>query len=98
VHLKNDPPTHSQSFDNNSPIFTDLSSGFFLNLFIFTFSFYTYSLQISAYINSVHNATKFGATCTSHYQKSANYLFHETVAYLGGQMNEFTFILHISEG
>ena len=47
-----DQSIHSQSFDN-PPIFTDLSSGSFLNLFIFTFSFWNYSFQVSACINLV---------------------------------------------
>lgn len=57
-----DQSTHSQSFDN-PPIFTEFSSGF-LNLFIFTFSLWNYSLQISACTNWVYCANKFGTMCT----------------------------------
>jgi hypothetical protein len=45
-----DQSTHSQSLDN-PPTFTELSSGSFLNLFIFTFSFWNYSFQVTACIN-----------------------------------------------
>jgi len=45
-----DQSTHSQNFDNPS-IFTELSSGSFLNLFICTFSFWNYSFQVSTCIN-----------------------------------------------
>jgi hypothetical protein len=59
-----DQSTHSQSFCNPS-IFTELSSESFLNLFIFTFSFWNYSLQISACTNKVVCcAKKIGAMCT----------------------------------
>jgi len=66
-----------------------LGSKSFLNLFIltFSFSFWTYSCQISTCIRSVQHVTKLGAYCKQVCHGSETQVvvyIHGTVAYLVG--------------